>query len=71
MDPPRAGASEEFLASAIAAEPDKIIYVSCNPETLGRDLGILTKAGYKAEKAVPVDMFPWTDSVECVVKLTR
>ena len=69
MDPPRAGASEDFLKSAAKAEPKKIIYISCNPETLGRDLGILKSLGYKAVRAVPVDMFPWTDSIETIVEI--
>ena len=71
MDPPRAGASEEFLQSAAAAGPSRIVYISCNPETLGRDLGILKKLGYAAKKAVPVDLFPWTEHVETVVLLSK
>jgi len=71
MDPPRAGASEEFLQSAAAAGPSRIVYISCNPETLGRDLGILKKLGYAAKEAVPVDLFPWTEHVETVVLLSQ
>lgn len=71
MDPPRSGASEEFLDAAIALGPAKIVYVSCEPETLARDLNILTQGGYTMKKAVPVDMFPHTPNVECVVLLTR
>lgn len=70
MDPPRAGSSPEFLAAAAAASPGRIVYISCNPETLARDLGILKKLGYQARKARLVDMFPWTDSVETVCLLT-
>lgn len=67
MDPPRAGSDEAFLSSVVKLSPKKIVYVSCNPETLGRDLKYLTKHGYKAEKCQPVDMFPWTSHVESVV----
>ncbi len=72
MDPPRAGASEEFLEAVLAMRPEKIVYVSCNPETLGRDLRILTaNDAYRAVKAVPVDMFPHTKEVEVVSFLQR
>lgn len=70
-DPPRAGCSKQFLKSLITLSPKKIVYVSCNPETLSRDLYFLTKNGYKAEKIQPVDMFPYTKHVECVVKLCK
>lgn len=68
VDPPRAGCSQQFLDSLLKLAPKKIIYVSCNPETLSRDLRTLTKS-YTAEKIQPVDMFPHTNHVECVVKL--
>lgn len=58
MDPPRAGASEAFLQAACRMAPPRIVYISCNPETLGRDLRYLTAHGYRMEKATPVDMFP-------------
>ena len=70
-DPPRAGCSEEFLASLIDLAPSKIVYISCNPETQARDLAVLTKAGYKVRKIVPVDMFPHTNHVETVALLDR
>lgn len=70
-DPPRAGCSREFLASLAAMKPKRVVYISCNPETLARDLRFLTKNGYKAEKIQPVDMFPYTGHVECVVVLER
>lgn len=70
-DPPRAGCSGQFLRSLVALAPKKIVYVSCNPETLSRDLYFLTKNGYKAEKIQPVDMFPYTKHVECCVLLCR
>lgn len=64
MDPPRAGSDEKFLNSLAILKPAKVVYISCNPVTLQRDLEYLVKKGYKAEKAVPVDMFPWTGHVE-------
>lgn len=73
MDPPRAGSDEAFLSSLVKLRPKKVVYVSCNPETLARDLKYLVKKGYKVEKGVPVDMFPWTGAghVEtvCMLKL--
>ncbi len=70
-DPPRAGCSMEFLQSCVALAPKRIVYVSCNPETLARDLAYLTKNGYTAQTAVPVDMFPHTSHVETVALLSR
>ena len=71
MDPPRAGSDLPFLKSVVTLAPKKIVYVSCNVETLARDLGVLCKNGYRVEKMQPVDMFPHTGHVECVVKLSR
>lgn len=71
MDPPRSGSSEEFLAAVNVIRPSKIIYISCNPETLSRDLAVLKKYGYRLKKAAGVDMFPWTRAVEAVVLLSR
>ena len=71
MDPPRSGSSEEFLTSLIRLSPRKVVYVSCNPETLVRDLQFLTKHGYRMEKGVGVDMFPMTVHVETVVLMSR
>ena len=70
-DPPRAGCSGKFLRSLMRLSPARIVYVSCNPETLARDLYTLTKGGYKVKKIQPVDMFPFTSHVECVVSLTK
>ncbi len=70
-DPPRQGCSKQFLRSLVTLSPKKIVYVSCNPETLARDLYFLTKNGYRATKAQPFDMFPYTKHVECVVSLTK
>jgi 23S rRNA (uracil1939-C5)-methyltransferase len=71
LDPPRAGASEAFLQAAAAASPKKIVYVSCDPVTLGRDLKFLTANGYRMVKATPVDMFPATVHVETVALMSR
>ncbi len=71
MDPPRAGSDNKFLSSLIHMGPKRVVYISCNPETLARDLGVLTKGGYKALRAQPVDMFPHTNHIECVVELIR
>ena len=71
MDPPRAGSDEAFLASVVKLSPKRVVYVSCNPETLARDLKYLTKHGYEAVECQPVDMFPWTVHVETVVLLSH
>ena len=71
MDPPRAGSDKKFLSSAIHLAPQRIVYISCNPETQQRDLFFLTKNGYKVKKIQPVDMFPFTAHVETVVLLER
>jgi 23S rRNA (uracil1939-C5)-methyltransferase len=71
LDPPRSGSTEEFVNATAAIAPKRVVYVSCNPETLGRDLGWFTKAGYRAIEASPVDMFCFTQHCECVVALER
>ena len=71
VDPPRAGCSEKFLKSLIRLAPERIVYVSCNPDTLGRDAITLRKGGYRVERVTPVDMFPFTTHVETVVLLSR
>jgi 23S rRNA (uracil1939-C5)-methyltransferase len=71
MDPPRAGASQDFLSAACMMAPKKIVYVSCDPVTLGRDVKYLTEHGYTMKKAVPVDMFPYVEHVETVVMMTK
>ena len=67
MDPPRAGSDEAFLSSVVKLAPERIVYISCNPETLARDLKYLKQKGYEVGKAWPYDMFPWTGHVESVV----
>ncbi|MCR5652901.1 MAG: 23S rRNA (uracil(1939)-C(5))-methyltransferase RlmD [Ruminococcus sp.] len=71
MDPPRAGSDINFLRSVVKLSPRKVVYISCNPETLARDLMFLSKNKYKVRKIQPVDMFPHTEHIECVVMLTR
>ncbi|MFA6430766.1 MAG: 23S rRNA (uracil(1939)-C(5))-methyltransferase RlmD [Candidatus Margulisiibacteriota bacterium] len=71
LDPPRAGCSEKALRAVIKVAPRRIIYVSCNPKTLARDLKALIQNSYKIDAVQPIDMFPQTDHVETVVKLTR
>lgn len=72
MDPPRSGSTEKFILAAAGMKPKRIVYISCGPETLKRDLGIFKKNGFEAMKIQPVDMFPYTDQhVETVVLLSR
>lgn len=71
MDPPRAGSDKKFLSCAVALAPERIVYISCNPETQQRDLFYLIKNGYKVKKIQPVDMFPYTAHIESVVLLER
>ena len=70
-DPPRAGCSGRFLHSLLKLAPRRVVYVSCNPETLARDLFTLTKGGYRVRRIQPVDMFPFTGHMECVVRLDK
>ena len=71
MDPPRSGSTEEFMSSVVRIGPERIVYVSCNPETLVRDLKYFKKKGYRVAKGVGVDMFPFTEHCEAVTLLTR
>ncbi len=70
MDPPRAGASQEFIDGLLAAAPQRIVYISCNPQTQLRDIQLLADA-YRLESLVPVDMFPHTKHLETVALLTK
>jgi len=67
LDPPRKGADEKVLKTIVNALPDKIIYISCNPATLARDLKVLCESNYKIEEVEPFDMFPQTSHVETFV----
>ena len=71
MDPPRSGSTEEFIQAVAQLAPERVVYVSCNPETLGRDLESFKKVKYRAVEAWPVDMFGWTNHVETVVLLSH
>jgi len=70
MDPPRAGSDEKFLTSLCTLAPEKVVYISCNPVTLARDLEFMKK-GYKAKRIIPVHMFTHTSHSEVVVLLRR
>lgn len=71
MDPPRAGASEEFLEAAAALAPARIVYISCNPVTQVRDLAFLQQHGFAVRTVQPVDMFPHTDHIETIALVER
>ena len=71
MDPPRSGSDKKFLSSLIRMNPGRIVYISCGPESLARDLRILSAGGYTVKKIQPVDMFPHTEHVETVVLMSR
>lgn len=71
LDPPRSGTTPEFIKACKAASPERIVYVSCNPETLARDLSLFSQSGYFPQKAVPYDLFPMTEHVETVVLLSK
>ena len=71
LDPPRDGCNPVFLSALLRIQPSRIVYVSCGPESLARDLKILTAGGYQVQKIQPVDMFPYTSHVETVVLMSR
>lgn len=71
LDPPRSGATVTTLERILAFVPKKIVYVSCNPATLSRDLKFLNLFGYRLDRLQPIDMFPWTYHIECVAELLR
>lgn len=71
VDPPRKGLDKSLINSIVKANPQKIVYVSCNPSTLARDLGYLAEKGYEVKEVQPVDMFPFTTHVECIVGMQR
>ena len=70
VDPPRKGLDESFINSLLTLSPKKIVYVSCNCETLAKDL-VLLSSKYNIDKIQPVDMFPMTHHVECITLLER
>ena len=71
LDPPRAGCDEALLRAVASCEVDKIVYVSCNPGTLARDIKLLGELGYEFVEATPVDMFVATMHVECIALIQR
>lgn len=71
VDPPRKGCDEKLLETLVKMQPERIVYVSCNPSTLARDLGYLTGNGFRVLEVQPVDMFPYTAHVESVVLMSR
>ena len=71
VDPPRAGIEKKVLETFVAMEPERIVYVSCNPSSLARDLAVLAELGYVTKEIQPVDMFAQTYHVECVALIER
>lgn len=69
LDPPRAGTTPEFIAAVTAMAPKRIVYVSCDPGTLARDVGLFTRRGWQATGFQPVDLFPHTEHLETVCAL--
>ena len=70
-DPPRRGSDKRFIKAIGNLRPEKVVYISCNPYSLQRDLQEFKKTGYELKKVIPVDMFPWTSHVETVVLMSR
>jgi 23S rRNA (uracil1939-C5)-methyltransferase len=71
VDPPRKGCDEVLLNTLVEMQPQRIVYVSCNPSTLARDLKYLCEHGFEVKEVQPVDMFPWTGHVESVALIER
>lgn len=71
LDPPRKGCDRELLETVVKMNPERIVYVSCDPATLARDLAILEENGYKTQTAIPFDLFPRTVHIECVTFLLK
>ena len=71
VDPPRKGCDEVLLDTLVSMSPERIVYVSCNPATLARDLAFLAERGFEVLEVQPVDMFPWSSHVEAVVRIER
>ncbi|MFZ5647569.1 MAG: 23S rRNA (uracil(1939)-C(5))-methyltransferase RlmD [Bacillota bacterium] len=71
LDPPRRGCGREVLEAVCVMEVPRVVYISCDPGTLSRDLKTLAGAGYHVEEVQPVDMFPWTRHIECVAKISK
>lgn len=71
LDPPRTGSDEKTLSAILKMAPKRIVYISCNPSTLARDLKILSDGGYTINKSTGIDMFPQSQHIECCVELCR
>ena len=71
LDPPRQGCDAETLAALVALGPRRVIYVSCDPATLARDLGFLSKHGFETSEVQPIDLFPQTAHIECVARVEQ
>lgn len=71
VDPPRKGLTEDFINKAVAVEPRRMVYISCNPATLARDLKLFDELGYTAREIQPVDMFPQTYHVEAIALIQK
>ena len=71
VDPPRKGLSAEVIAAVAQMQPQRVVYVSCDPATLARDVKLFAQTGYRAVRAAAVDMFPGTANVETVVLLSK
>lgn len=71
VDPPRSGCSPEVLSSIARSRAERLVYVSCNPTTLARDIGFLAGKGFRLGKVVPVDLFPQSYHIEAVARLER
>src|SRR5699024_8819428 len=71
LDPPRKGCEREVLDAIVDLKPERIVYVSCNPSTMARDVKVLVEAGYKIKEVQPVDMFPNKSQIECVIGMQR
>ncbi len=71
MDPPRSGSTPVFIAAVLRLAPRRVVYISCNPESLARDLRQFTSGGYRVERILPFDCFAMTEHVECVILLSK
>ena len=69
--PPRSGSTETFIRAAASLRPERIVYISCDPVTLARDLRLFRKKGYAAQDAWPFDLFPFTEHIESCVLIER